>query len=167
MAALCVILTAACCYDYKDNRIPNYLVLLAAFLGMGWQAWDDGLFGVLFYAGQAALVMALLYPFFKIGGLGAGDVKLLGAAAGYLPFEKILTFLFCSLLIAAMISAVKMWRKHIFGQRIRYLSAYMEDVMLTGRWKRYQTAGQEKKSAGICLSGPVLISVLLYLGGVY
>ena len=69
MAALCVILTAACCYDYKDNRIPNYLVLLAAFLGMGWQAWDDGLFGVLFYAGQAALVMALLYPFFKIGGL--------------------------------------------------------------------------------------------------
>lgn len=167
MAALCVILTAACVYDYKDNRIPNYLVLLAAFLGVGWQMWDSGIFGILSYLGQAVLVMLLLYPFFKIGGLGAGDVKLLGVVAGYLPFEKNLIFLFCSLLITAMISVAKMWRKHIFGQRIRYLSAYLEDVMRTGKWKLYQTDKAEKNSAGICLSGPVLISVLLYLGGVY
>ena len=70
MAALCVILTAACGYDYRDNRIPNYLILLAAVLGMGWQAWDGGVLGAGAFLGQAALVMALLYPFFKIGGLG-------------------------------------------------------------------------------------------------
>ena len=76
MAALCVILTAACGYDYRDNRIPNYLVLLAAVLGMGWQAWDGGVPGALAFWVQAALAMALLYPFFKIGGLGAGESAL-------------------------------------------------------------------------------------------
>lgn len=167
MAALCVILTVACVYDYKDNRIPNYLVLMAAFLGVGWQVWDGGIPGVLAYLGQATLVMALLYPFFKIGGLGAGDVKLLGVVAGYLPFEKNLIFLFCSLLITAMISMTKMWRNHIFGQRIRYLSAYLEDAMRTGKWKPYQADRPGRNPAGICLSGPILISVLLYLGGVY
>lgn len=167
MAALCVILAAACGYDYKDNRIPNYLILLAAVLGVGWQAWDGGLLGALFYLGQAVLVMALLYPFFRVGGLGAGDVKLLGVTAGYLPFGKILIFLFGSLLIAAIISTVKMWRKRIFRQRVRYLAAYLETVMRTGEWKLYQADNEGARAAGVCLAGPVLISVLLYLGGVY
>lgn len=165
MVALCVILAAACGYDYRDKRIPNYLVLLAAFLGVGWQSWDAGFSGALSYLGQAMLVMALLYPFFKIGGLGAGDVKLLGVTAGYLPFGKVLVFLFCSLLIAAMISVVKMWKDHIFRERMRYLSAYLEQVVRTGRWKFYQA--ECKFSMGIRMSGPVFISVLLYLGGVY
>lgn len=167
MAALCVILAAACGYDYKDHRIPNYLILLAAVWGVGWQAWDGGGWGALSCLGQAALVMAFMYPFFKIGGLGAGDVKLLGVVAGYLPFGKILIFLFCSLLVAAMISVVKMWRKRIFRQRVWYLSAYVKDVMRTGRWELYQADDAERKTMGTCLSGPILISVLLYLGGVY
>lgn len=167
MAALCVILAVVCGYDYRDSRIPNYLILLAGFLGMGWQAWDNGLLGVLFYLGQAILVMALLYPFFRIGGLGAGDVKLLGVTAGYLPFEKILMYLFCSLLVAATISVVKMWKRKSFWLRMRYLAVYLEDVMKTGRWKPYQADGENKQSAGICLSGPVFVSILLYLGGVY
>ncbi len=167
MAALCVILAAACGYDYRDNRIPNCLVLLAAVLGMGWQAWDGGVLGALAFWGQAALVMALLYPFFKIGGLGAGDVKLLGAAAGYLPFGKVLIFLFCSLLIAAMISFVKMCRKGIFRQRVQYLSLYLKDVMRTGKWKLYQADSPGTKPGGVRLSGPILLSMLLYLGGVY
>jgi len=61
----------------------------------------------------------------------------------------------------------KMWLKHIFGQRIRYLSAYLEDVMRTGKWKLYQADRPGRNSADVCLAGPILISVLLYLGGVY
>ena len=100
-------------------------------------------------------------------GVGSGDVKLLGAAAGYLPFEKVLIFLFCSLLIAAMISVVKMCRKGIFRQRAEYLSVYLKDVMRTGEWKLYQAGSPGVKPGGVRLSGPILLSMLLYLGGVY
>ncbi len=138
VAALCVFLVAACRYDYRERRIPNYLIIWMAALGAAWRFWNEGLAGPLWYLGQAVLVMAALYPFFQIGGLGAGDVKLLGVTAGYLPAEKILAFLFCSLLVAAMFSVAKMWRKGVGRRRLP-----------------------------VCLSGPVFISVLLFLGGVY
>lgn len=166
MAALCVLLTAACAYDYKDRRIPNYLILFTAIWGMVWRSWN-GMSSILFYLGQTLLVMLLLYPFFKIGGLGAGDVKLLGATAGYLPFEKVLVFLFVSLLIAAVFSIIKMWRKHIFRDRMGYLKRYLTIVMTGGSLQIYGDEKGDRRPIGICLSGPILITVLLYLGGVY
>ena len=138
LAALCVFLAAACRYDYGERRIPNNLIIWTAAAGAVWRLWNERAPGLLWYLGQAVLVMAILYPLFKIGGLGAGDVKLLGVTAGYLPAEKILVFLFCSLLVAAMISVVKMWKRGAGGAQ-----------------------------GGICLFGPVLVSVLLLLGGVY
>ena len=62
------------------------------------------IFSCLFNTHLQDKVIALLYPLFKISAVGAGDVKLLGAAAGYFPFEKIFLFAFVSLLIAAIIS---------------------------------------------------------------
>ena len=138
LAALCVFLVAACGYDYKERRIPNYLILWMAITGVGWRLWNERAPGLPGYLGQAVLVMAVLYPFFKVRGLGAGDVKLLGVTAGYLPAQKILAFLFCSLLVAAMISLA-----------------------------RYLKKGGERRNSCVCLSGPVLISILLFLGGVY
>nr|WP_300837706.1 A24 family peptidase [uncultured Acetatifactor sp.] len=134
MAALCVLLAAACGYDYRQRRIPNYVILGMTIAGIGWRMYDERAPGALWYLGQAVLVMAVLYPFFKTGGLGAGDVKLIGVTAGYLPAEKILGFLFCSLLVAALISLFKILRK---------------------------------AKGGVRLAGPVLVSILLFLGGVY
>ena len=134
LAALCVFLAAACGYDYRQRRIPNYVILGMTIAGIGWRMYDERAPGALWYLGQAVLVMAVLYPFFKTGGLGAGDVKLIGVTAGYLPEEKILGFLFCSLLVAALISLFKILRK---------------------------------AKGGVRLAGPVLVSILLFLGGVY
>lgn len=134
LAALCVFLAAACGYDYRQRRIPNYVILGMTIAGIGWRMYDERAPGALWYLGQVVLVMAVLYPFFKTGGLGAGDVKLMGVTAGYLPAEKILGFLFCSLLVAALISLFKILRK---------------------------------AKGGVRLAGPVLVSILLFLGGVY
>ena len=167
MAALCILLTAACGYDYKRKKIPNFLIAFTAVLGVGWRFWESGICGALSYLGETVLIMSLLYPFFKIGSIGAGDVKLLGVSAGYLPFSKILIFLFISLLISAMISLLKMCKESNIRERLRYLTAYLADVARSGRWKLYLENEKEKRAVGICLSGPVLVSILLYLGGVY
>ena len=167
MAALCILLTAACGYDYRRKKIPNFLIAFMAVLGVGWRFRESGICGALSYLGETALIMSLLYPFFKIGSIGAGDVKLLGVSAGYLPSSKILIFLFFSLLISAMISLLKMWKESNMRERLRYLAAYLADVTRSGRWKLYLENEKERRSAGICLSGPVLMSILLYLGGVY
>ncbi len=167
MAALCILLAAACGYDYKRKRIPNYLIAFMAVVGVGWRFGESGIRGSLSYLMEAAVIMSLLYLFFKIGAIGAGDVKLFGVSAGYLPCSKILMFLFVSLLISAIISLLKMWKEKNLFERLRCLASYLSDVKKGGVWKLYPESGMEKQTAGICLSGPVLLSLLLYLGGVY
>lgn len=167
MAGLCVLLASACFYDYGRNRIPNFLAVLTAGWGGMWRLLDGGPPGVLFYLGEAVLVMAFLYPFFKISAVGAGDVKLFGVTAGYLPFDKVLIFLFVSLLIAATFSLVKMCKENNFILRMRCLSRYLGEVIKGGSWRRYPGYGSEGRRAGIRLSGPVFFSILLYLGGAY
>jgi len=167
LGALCVFLVAACGFDYRCNKIPNFLILVIAVVGALQQWVTGGLAEVLCYLGTAVLVAGMLYPLFKIGSLGAGDVKLLGVTAGYLPFKKIMVFLFISLLIAALISLVKMWKRNNFLERLRYLMAYLADVMRSGNFRLYLENEADKQAVGICLSGPVLLAVLLYCGGVY
>ncbi len=167
MVALCLFLVVACGFDYRWRKIPNFLILMIAMVGV-LQHWSvSGMEGVLWYLGTVLLVAAMLYPIFKIGSLGAGDVKLLGVTAGYFPFKKILTFLFVSLLIAAMISLVKMWKKNNFTERLRYLFAYLADVCRSGNYKLYLENEADRRAVGICLSGPVLLAVLLHWGGFY
>ena len=167
MAFLCVLLFAACVYDYLQNRIPNELLIVLFLMGIGWRGIGGNLQDVLLFPIGAAGVMVLLYPLFKIGCMGAGDVKLLGICAGYLPFPKILSFLFFSLLMAAAFSLIKMIKRHNTRERFHYLWEYFTAVLCSGKWQLYFEDGKPCKSAGICLSGPVFLSVLLYIGGVY
>lgn len=166
MVILCAFLAIACIYDYRDRRIPNWLIGVMAVQGAVWRFLDRGMWGVCLWLGGMVTIVVLLYPLFKIGSLGAGDVKLFGVTAGFLPFEKILLFLFFSLLIAAVISLIKMWKDKSFGHRMRYLSGYLVSVVKSGRWRLYSRKG-EGKETGICLAGPAFFSILLYLGGVY
>lgn len=167
MAALCVFLAVACGCDYRCRKIPNGLIAVTAVLGMARRLWNGGAGGLFAYLAAAAVVTALMYPFFRIGGLGAGDVKLFGVTAGYLPFEKVLTFLFFSLLVTAIISLFKMWKEDNFGERMRYLSEYLADVAGNGGWRLYMKNGVDEPAAGVCMAGPMLVSVLLCWGGVY
>ncbi len=167
LGALCVFLAVACVYDYRDRRIPNYLVIVTGVVGAVRLLATNGWSGLLTYLGISALVMAVSYPIFKIGGLGAGDVKLLGVVAGYLPFKKILVFLFFSLLFAAILSLFQMWKRNHFTERVKYFAEYLADVMRSGSWKLYFENEADKAAVGICLSGPILASVLLYMGGGY
>ena len=167
MAALCAMLTAACWMDHRKKKIPNLLIAAMAIFGMGWRFWREGAGGMAAFVGQSVTVVCLFYFLFRLGTVGAGDVKLFGVTAGYLPFKKVLIFLFVSLLIAAVISLVKLWKKKYFWERLRYLAGYLASVWKSGRWSLYLEGGVNNPDAGICLSGPILFSLLLYLGGVY
>lgn len=167
LAALCFLLLAACFMDYRKKKIPNFLIAAIALLGMALRILQDGAGGAAVYIGQAVMVICLFYFLFRLGTVGAGDVKLFGVTAGCLPFKKILLFLFVSLLIAAIISLVKIWKKKYFWERLRYLTGYLSDVWKSGNWKLYSESSMAEADVGICLSGPILVSLLLYLGGAY
>ena len=167
MAALCVLMTVACGYDYLKRKIPNAVIAVTMFLGVGWKFYGEGIVGIPVYLGNMFCVMCPLYLFYKIGVIGAGDVKLFGVTAGFLPFKKIFLFLFVSLLVAAVISICKLWKEKIYGERFGCLFHYLSEVLQNQCWQPYLSDPEEKRRWGVCLSGPILISVLLYMGGAY
>ncbi len=173
MAALCLLLAAAGYYDYSKGKIPNALLAGMLLAGAARSLWHQGAKGGVLFAMAGFLlpvigITALLYPLFKIGAVGAGDVKLLGICAGYFPWDKIFSFLFISMLAAAIFSLLKLWQKKNAKERFRYLAEYLLEVARTGEWSLYVENEREwREAAGLCMSGPVLVSALLYLGGVY
>lgn len=167
MAVLCLLMAAACGFDYGRRKIPNWLAAAMAAAGMLFRLWCQGLLGVPWFLVQALFVMGLLYPLFQIGALGAGDVKLFGVAAGYLPFQKIFLFSFVSMLIAAVISLMKMICGNVFRERLEIFFHYVKEVADKGKLQPYPAKGSTGGNAKVCLSGPILLSLLLYLGGVW
>jgi prepilin peptidase CpaA len=83
--ALCALLAAACLSDLRARRIPNVLVLVTAAVGIVFAVTGNGWLGGFVRAGGGLVTgLAIWFPFFAFGMLGAGDVKLFAAAATFL-----------------------------------------------------------------------------------
>ena len=69
----------AAAWDVRTRKIPNWLTFTAFLLGVTLNAFGAGLSGLgIAVFGMLAGVALLLVPF-AMGGMGAGDVKILGA----------------------------------------------------------------------------------------
>lgn len=92
------LLLAALYFDFKERRIPNWLILLTAGPGLVLQGMLRGSAGL--WDGLAGLALGLvaLLPLFLLGKFGGGDVKLL-AALGLLRGAA---FLWKALLLGAL-----------------------------------------------------------------
>ncbi len=168
MAVLCLLLSAVCLSDYRNARISNKMILLILLYGMGYRYWDAGAGGLSEYLVNCFLVFFMLFPLFKIGAIGAGDVKIYSVTAGYLSQERdLFCFLFVSLLISAIFSVFKLIKEGSGKERLQYLCSYLADVSRSGRWQQYFCDAAEAGKAGIRMAGPVFLSLLLHMGGVY
>jgi prepilin peptidase CpaA len=167
LVVLCVSLGVVCIFDYVKRKIPNTLLVMILAAGAIKSLYQSGLSGLGIYLLTVAAVVLVLFPLFRIGGLGAGDVKLLAVCAGYFPVSKIFYFLFFSMLVSAVFSIIHLFRERNVKERVTYFCEYCVAVAQSGRWQLYLPAKGGRAMTGICMSGPILCSVLLGWGGVY
>ena len=84
-ALFTLLLLVACVSDVRSRRIPNALVLLLAFSGLAFSLVANPILPVAGRAfGGAAVGLVIWLPFWMMGKLGAGDVKLFAAAGAWL-----------------------------------------------------------------------------------
>lgn len=167
MVVLCASLCIACLFDYTKGKIPNLFQVFIMALGIVRSVYIGGAERLVLYLLSVAGVLILLYPLFRIGGLGAGDVKLLSVCSGYFSVSQIFWFLFCSMLISAVFSLISLLRERNIRERAVYFVEYCTEVARSGRWQLYLPEVCGKRFEGVCMSGPILCSVLLCLGGLY
>jgi prepilin peptidase CpaA len=78
VAAIAIAVVASVC-DLQSRRIPNALTLGATAAGLVFAAATGGFSGVGASLEGWAVAMALWLPIYALGGMGAGDVKLMAA----------------------------------------------------------------------------------------
>lgn len=95
---LVTLLALCAASDVGSNKIPNIVTLPFAISAVALHTFSNGLDGFLFSsAGMAIGITFLVIPYI-MGGVGAGDVKLMGAVGGFLGAKASLgAFLFIAL----------------------------------------------------------------------
>jgi prepilin peptidase CpaA len=91
-----VILMIATLSDIRNHRIPNWLTYPAIAGGIGYHTYMNGMQGFLFSTGGLVLGFLLLIFFYLAGGMGAGDVKLMGAVGAFLGAKGVFAAFLCT-----------------------------------------------------------------------
>ncbi len=168
--AVCVFAVVAAYIDGKELRVPNKLTFPMIFAGWIWSSIHYGLNGDGWYIGLAwslagtAVGIATLLPAYSIGGMGAGDVKMM-AAIGAWVHCSITFYSFCVGAIVGAILAVGMillsgeGRKHFnqFFFILNEISTVRDPETLAG------IAAERKSSMKLLPYGiPLAIGTVLY-----
>ena len=96
--AVLVVAALAVGFDVRTRRIPNLLTFGAAVLAVLFAVANNGLSGMTTALLAWVLGAALFFPFFALGGMGAGDVKLLAALAAWLgPADAVYLAIFAAI----------------------------------------------------------------------
>jgi prepilin peptidase CpaA len=113
IAAL-LVASVGCVFDLRTRRIPNWLTFGSAALALGFRLVTGGLSGVEHGMLGWATGMAVLLAPFLLGGMGAGDVKLVAALGAWLgPGETLWMAIYTSMAGAVMALIVSAWQGYL------------------------------------------------------
>jgi prepilin peptidase CpaA len=112
---------AACWCDVRTRRIPNRLTFPAAALGVVAATVAHGGHGAVASGAGLLVGLALFFPLFVLRGLGAGDVKLMGALGAWLGTSMVFGVAFYTTLAGGVLALVLIVRHRYGGQAARNL----------------------------------------------
>ena len=88
------VLVEAAIIDGRVLRVPNWLTLHFALGGCAYAAWSGGWLMLGWSLAGAAVGLVCLMPLYAIGGMGAGDVKLMAGVGAWIgPWATLGAFL--------------------------------------------------------------------------
>lgn len=83
--------------DLRNHRIPNMLILLGLGLGLAGQVYSAELTGLGYGVVGMLIGFAVFVPMYALGGMAAGDVKLMAMVGTFLTPHEALTAALLSL----------------------------------------------------------------------
>ncbi|MCD8015274.1 MAG: prepilin peptidase [Lachnospiraceae bacterium] len=153
-----IAMTAVLC-DLWSGRIPNAVIAVGLAMGLVCRFFAEGAIGVILSLGGMCLPVLFFGVLYYFRMMGAGDIKLLCVAGGFLGPTGVLSCILRTLFVAAAFSLVILYRNHSLGKRLDYLRRYVCDYAESGKWQPYmEQAGEDAK---FCFSVPVLIGILM------
>jgi prepilin peptidase CpaA len=114
---------AATVDDLARRRIANWIPAVALAGGFGWQLGKSGWMGGLYALAGAAAGFAVFLIFYLLGGMGAGDVKLMAGFGALLGAGRLLEAALWTAgvggVLALSVIAFKSARRLIRGEKVQ------------------------------------------------
>jgi len=127
---LVLLITSAVSLDLIYRTIPNKITVSIAATGLVLQVFFNGFGGLVAGIEGLALGIGLLFFFFMIGGIGGGDVKLLGAIGAIKgPSFVFHTFVYGAIWGGVSAVFILLIRKQLVSQ-LKYLFVTIKSVAL-------------------------------------
>ncbi|MDI5987043.1 prepilin peptidase [Halomonas sp. M4R5S39] len=135
-SSLLVLVVAAVFWDLYQRRIPNYLIMAGAAMGILLQAVQAGSGGVLAAITGLLVGLAILLPGYLLGFTGAGDAKLMAAVGTFLGPLGVFQAALASILVGSVIATGYIFFAVLFRQSSSPMARYglmTKTLVTTGR----------------------------------
>ncbi len=157
---LTAVFAAALC-DVIQQKIPNSLNLGIVVCSIGYHILRVGISGFIFSLSGMTVGIAVLFIPFAMGGMGAGDVKLMGAVGTALgPRGVIIAFIY-----TAMLGGI--WALYLLITRdpkaLGRLATDLKAVFLTRSIAFMPTPIHRKNAPRICYGVAIALGTMLYV----
>ena len=143
---LAAILTVTVYTELRDNRIPNWVTMPGLMVGF-LAGYLPGGISLGTSVGGFLIGFGFLFLFYMFGGMGGGDVKLMGAVGALLGYPLILTVLmFTAFIGGAMAILALIWSKDFWRR-------------LAGRFRKTDAEDQAKEPEPVVVPYGIAIVV--------
>ncbi len=168
---LSIILIVAAVNDLRFQKIPNLLTYPSMGIALVYHFIMSGPDGLLFSAGGLALGIAVLILPYLMGGMGAGDAKLMGAVGAILGAKGVfVAFLFTAIAGGIYALILLLVQRRAFKGFWQRQAATLKTFMFTRQFIPIPGDSNEKKPKlcyGIAIATGTLLSVFCELSGYY
>ena len=124
-----IILIEAAIIDGLKLKVPNGLTFHLVLGGLAFSTWHAGFPGLISSLEGAVIGLALLIPLYAIGGMGAGDVKLLAGIGAWIgPMPTVGAFV-TSAMVGAVIAVVMVVRSGNIARHWAMFQTILDEIV--------------------------------------
>jgi prepilin peptidase CpaA len=141
---LLLLVVTAVVLDFLYFKISNRLIAAGYVLAIAFRYAQGGMQGVLIVLWNISFPVIILYLFYRIRAIGAGDVKLFSMIGGFVNFKVSVMCMVVSFAIGAVFSLVKLLYYGNLFEGLRSGGSYFWGLM-AGNLQEYVPAGDRRQ----------------------
>lgn len=165
---LFIVTISSAAVDVRRHKIPNLITFPVMLTAVSYYSARHGWDGFVFSIGGLGVGTGLLLLPYLMGGMGAGDAKLMGAVGAVLGIERTVTaFLFISAMGCLYALFIVVFQRQRMKGYFRQMWITAQGILLTRKYTPVESAEEKRPKVyyGVAIAAGMLLYLVLAITG--